>query len=150
MINRQGAKTPREEAGQDEIENRQVEPVAELDALTHRVIGCAIAVHRVLGPGHLEAAYESALCIEFGEQRISFERQFPVTLKYHDQSIGEYRLDLLVDGKLIVEIKTVEQLAPIHHAQLLAYLKATSKQLGLLINFNTTILKHGIKRVVLS
>ena len=114
------------------------------------MIGAAIEVHRVLGPGFLESVYEAAVCIEFSERNITFEHQVPIGVKYKDVVVGEGRSDLLVEKKLVVELKTVEQFAPIHTAQMLSYLKATGYNLELLINFNTSVLKEGIKRIVLS
>lgn len=126
------------------------EPDAHLDKLAHRVIGAALEVHRALGPGYLESVYEEALAHEFQLQGIPFERQSRISLDYKGHPVGESRLDFLVGGCLVVEIKAVDQLAPIHTAQVLSYLKATRLTLGLLINFNETILKSGIKRVILS
>ena len=127
-----------------------VEPDAELDQLAHEVIGAAIEVHRVLGPGFLESVYEEALCVELKLRTIPFERQVPVPVVYKGIAIGQGRMDLLVRGKLIVEIKTVETLGAIHKAQTISYLKATGHTLALLINFNTTVLKDGIKRIILT
>ena len=126
------------------------EPSKELDQLAHAVIGAAIEVHKLLGPGFLESVYEEALCIELGLRGIPFIRQAPIAVQYKGYQIGENRLDLLVGGMLIVELKAVDALAPLHHAQVLSYLKATGHQLGLLINFNAFILTHGIKRIVLT
>ena len=126
------------------------EPDAETDRLAQEVIGAAIEVHRALGPGFLESVYEQAMSIELGLLGISFERQVPVAVTYKGHSIGESRLDLLVDGKLIVELKAVDQFAPVHTAQVMSYLKATGHRLGLLVNFNVVRLKDGVKRVVLS
>ncbi|MGD0139148.1 MAG: GxxExxY protein [Tepidisphaeraceae bacterium] len=126
------------------------EPDEELDRLAHEVIGAAIEVHRILGPGFLESIYEEALCVELKLRAIPFQRQVTVRVVYKGVAIGQGRLDLLVHGKLIVEIKTVETLAPIHTAQSISYLKATGHQLALLINFNAAILKDGIKRIILS
>ena len=121
----------------------------ELSKLTEQIIGCAIEVHRQLGPGLLESTYESALCIELEAAGLGYERQpiFPVV--YKGKSIGEYRLDLMVHNAVIVEIKSVERLDPVFGAQVLTYLKATGKRIGLLINFNSRLLKDGIKRFVL-
>ena len=120
-----------------------------LKELTERIIGCAIEVHRQLGPGLLEATYESALCIELQAAGLSFVRQpvFPVV--YKGQTIGEYRLDLIVEGIIVIEIKSVERFDPIFEAQVLTYLKVTKKKLGLLMNFNSRLLRDGIKRFVL-
>ena len=131
-------------------ERRVSEPDAETDRLAQEVIGAAIEVHRALGPGFLESVYEQAMSIELGLLGTSFERQVPVAVTYKGHSIGESRLDLLVDGKLIVELKAVDQFAPVHTAQVMSYLKATGHRLGLLINFNVVRLKDGVKRVVLS
>lgn len=126
------------------------EPDEELDRVANEVIGAAIEVHRTLGPGFLESVYEEALCVELTLRQIPFQRQVPVAVLYKGAAIGQTRLDLLVHGKLIVEIKTVEALAPIHKAQSISYLKATGHRLALLINFNSTFLKDGIKRIILS
>lgn len=126
------------------------EPGAGVDALCRRVIGAAIEVHRLLGPGFLESVYEEALCVELLLQDIRFARQVPVGVAYKGETVGEARIDLLVDDRLVVELKAVETLAPIHVAQVISYLKATRLTLGLLITFNVTILPRGIKRVVLT
>ncbi|MCB9578381.1 MAG: GxxExxY protein [Polyangiaceae bacterium] len=126
------------------------EPSAEIDHLARRVIGAAIEVHRCLGPGFLEAVYEEALCVELALHGIRFARQVPVGVKYKGELVGEARLDLLVEDELVVELKAVESIAPIHWAQVLSYLKATRHRLGLLINFNVDVLQRGIKRVVRS
>jgi GxxExxY protein len=126
------------------------EPDADLDQIAYNVIGAAIEVHRELGSGYLESVYESALCIELTAQGISYTRQSAINIEYKGQSIGEGRADIIVEEQLIVELKTVDALAPIHKAQLMSYLKATGYQLGLLINFNVPILKEGIKRVIQS
>ena len=138
MINRQDAK------------NAKMEPDALTDDLAHRVIGAAIEVHRHLGPGYLESVYEEALALELGLRGIAFERQKPIGVAYKGHAVGESRLDLLVGGCLVVELKAVEALAPIHQAQVISYLKATGLKLGLLINFNVPVLKSGIRRVILT
>jgi GxxExxY protein len=127
--------------------------VKESDALkrlTERIIGCAIEVHRQLGPGLLEGTYEAALCIELQIAGLNFVRQpiFPVV--YKGQVIGEYRLDLIVEDTVIVEIKSVERFDPIFEAQVLTYLRVTGKEIGLLMNFNSRLLRDGMKRYVLS
>ena len=121
----------------------------EPDPLSGEVIGAAIEVHRVLGPGHLESAYENALAIEFEIRGIAFERQFALPLRYKGNDVGESRLDFLVESELIVELKAIEALAPVHTAQVIAYLKTTAKKRALLINFNVPVLKQGIKRISL-
>ena len=126
------------------------EPNDQLDRLAHELIGAAIEVYRILGPGYLEQHYEEALCAELKLRKIQFERQKPIGVVYKGQTIGESRLDLLIENELIVELKAVEALAPIHTAQLISYLKMTGKKLGLLINFNVLVLKDGIRRVVAS
>lgn len=126
------------------------EPDPRVDALAREVIGAAIEVHRHLGPGYLESIYEEAMAVELTLRGVAFERQKPVGLRYKGHILGDHRLDLLVGDCLIVELKAVDVLAPIHHAQVLSYLKATSLTLGLLINFNVPVLKHGIKRIVLT
>ena len=127
-------------------------PVKESEALKHvteRIIGCAIEVHRQLGPGLLEQTYEAALCIELQNAGVNFVRQpiFPVI--YKGQTIGEYRLDLIVADAVIVEIKSVERFDPIFEAQVLSYLRITGKKVGLLINFKSRLLRDGLKRYVL-
>ncbi len=121
----------------------------DIELLARNVIGAAIAVHRALGPGFLESVYEEALCIELDHQNIPYKRQHPVAVNYRDRSVGEGRLDLLVGEKLIVELKAIEAIAPIHMAQVISYLKTTGYNLGLLINFNVPVLKDGIKRIIL-
>ncbi|QQS49361.1 MAG: GxxExxY protein [Acidobacteriota bacterium] len=126
------------------------EPDKEVDDLARRVIGCAIEVHRTLGPGFLEALYEHALSRELALNNISHVCQYPVQISYKDVIVGEGRLDFLIEDKLVVEIKSAAGLAPIHTAQLKSYLKSTGLHLGLLINFNENRLADGIKRVILS
>ena len=148
-VNRQG-RQERQDAEPQNPDRQRTEPDAETDRFAQEVIGAAIEVHRALGPGFLESVYEQAMSIELGLLGISFERQVPVAVSYKGHSIGESRLDLLVEGKLVVELKAVDQFAPIHTAQVMSYLKATGHRLGLLINFNVVRLKDGVKRVVLS
>ena len=126
------------------------EPSEELDDLAHRVIGAAIEVHRELGPGFLESTYDSAPAIELKLRGINFSRQHPVGLIYKGHVVGEGRLDFLVEQVLILELKAVDRLLSVQEAQVISYLKATKLTLGLLINFNVPILKHGIRRIVLS
>jgi len=113
------------------------------------VIGAAIEVHRRLGPGLLEGLYEAALCTELQLRNVSFKRQVPVSVLYKGLLLGELRIDVLVHEKLVLELKSTDTIAPVHLAQLLSYLKATDLRLGLLINFNVSTLRQGIKRVVL-
>ena len=126
------------------------EPDENLDALAHLVIGAAIEVHRELGPVYLEEVYEEALAVELGLRRLPFERQKPIAVYFKGQRVGEGRLDFLIAERLIVELKAVEALAPIHQAQVISYLKTTRLPLGLLINFNVPLLSKGVKRVILS
>ena len=117
---------------------------------TDRILRCAVEVHRVLGPGLLEGVYESALCIELRAHQIPFIRQVGIPLYYKGELLSEHRPDLIVDGKVVVEVKSVERLAPIHWAQVLTYLRITSLNVGLLLNFNSPTLKAGTRRVVLN
>ena len=126
------------------------EPDAALNDLANRVIGAAIEVHRALGPGFLEGIYESALAIELESRGIPFVRQAIVEVGYKGLAVGESRLDLLVDRRLVIELKATEGLTPLYTAQLLSYLRTTGHELGLLINFNVPRLKEGIRRVILS
>ncbi len=121
----------------------------ELNAITKDIIGAAMEVHRALGPGLLESAYEACLVYELIRRGRQVEQQKPMPVIYHGVHLDVgYRLDLLVDGKVIVELKAVEQLLPIHEAQLLSYLKLSGCRVGLLINFNVPVLKQGIRRLV--
>jgi GxxExxY protein len=117
--------------------------------ITEKILSCAIDVHRQLGPGLLESVYESALSIELRYRGIPFKRQVGFPLYYRDELISEHRPDLIVEDTVIVEVKTVERFAPIHTARMLTYLRVTSLQLGLLLNFNSETMKAGIRRVVL-
>ena len=132
----------------EEDELPLVEPDQEMNALTGAVIGAAIEVHRQLGPGLDEVLYAAALCIEFRLRGIEYKREVPVNVEYKGESIGTKRLDFVVGGRLVVELKAVEELNKLHKAQVRTYLKITGYQLGLLINFNTLVLKEGIKRVI--
>jgi GxxExxY protein len=115
--------------------------------ITQQIIGAAIEVHRQLGPGLLESAYEECLCHELHIRKLNFERQKPIPLVYKDAKLDcGYRLDLLVEDRIVVELKSVDGLGPIHEAIVLTYLKLSGHHLGLLINFNVTLLKDGIKR----
>ncbi|MCC6354461.1 MAG: GxxExxY protein [Verrucomicrobiae bacterium] len=122
----------------------------EFEALSRRVIGCAIDVHRALGPGLLESAYEQCLAHELCLAQIPFEIQKPVPIAYKGVCLDcGYRIDLLVEGSLILELKSVEALLGIHEAQLLTYMKLSRVRVGLLINFNVEVLRAGIRRFVL-
>lgn len=116
---------------------------------TERIIGCAIEVHRALGPGLLENAYLSSLCVELAHKRIPFERECTLPLVYRGVSVGEYRLDLVVNRTVVVEVTSALRLEPVFAAQVLTYLRITGLRVGLLLNFNKAVLKDGIKRIVL-
>ncbi len=121
----------------------------DLNQLTEKIIGCAIEVHSQLGPGLLEATYEEALCIELGDAGLKHQRQASFPVAYKGRTIGEYRLDLIVGDSVVVEIKSVERFDSVFEAQVLTYLRVTGKKVGLLINFNTRLLREGIKRFIL-
>ena len=120
-----------------------------LNGITEEIIGAAIQVHRVLGPGLLESAYEACLAFELGRQGLKVEQQKPLPLIYERVKLEcGYRIDLLAEGSVVVEIKPVDALAPIHEAQVMSYLKLSGCKLALLINFNVRVLKDGIRRFV--
>ena len=122
----------------------------EQDPVSAKVTGSAIEVHKHLGPGLLESAYEECLAFELRQQGIDFQRQVPLPILYKGIQLDcAYRMDLVVERYLIIEIKTVEQLLPIHQAQLLTYLKLSNLKFGLLLNFNVALLRDGIKRMIL-
>lgn len=117
--------------------------------LSERVLGACIEVHRWLGPGLLESVYEACLCHELGLRRVAFERQRSLPVEYKGVQLEcEYRLDLVIEKQLLVELKCVAELLPIHEAQVLTYLKLTGLQVGLLVNFNTPTLRQGVRRLV--
>ena len=120
------------------------------DSLTERVIGLAIEVHRVLGPGLLESAYEECLALEFHDAGLAFARQVPLPVIYKSVRLDcGYRMDFVIDQNLVVELKTAERLLPIHEAQLLTYLKLSGVETGLLLNFHSAVLREGIRRMML-
>ena len=121
----------------------------EVDGITEKIIGCAISVHKQLGPGLLESIYESALNIELNKSGLELERQKRIDVRYDGIIIGEHRLDLLVENKVVVELKSVERFDPVFQAQLLSNLKLGGYPIGLLINFNSRMLKNGIKRMTI-
>ncbi len=122
----------------------------EFDELSRRIIGYAIEVHKQLGPGLLESAYEQCLAHELTLAKVPVQRQLPMPIAYKGMLLDcGYRIDLLVDETIIVELKCVERVLPIHEAQILTYMKLAQKRIGLLINFHHVFLKHGIKRYVL-
>jgi len=119
-----------------------------LQSLTDKIIGCAIEVHRELGPGLLEGVYQSALGIELARCGLRFNKEVPLWVNYKGQRIGEYRLDMLVENAVVLELKSTERHDPVFEAQLLSYLKLGGYRVGLLINFNTVLLTKGIRRFV--
>src|SRR5688572_4706375 len=121
----------------------------QAERVMHQTIGCAIAVHKSLGPGFLESIYRAAMCLEMDARRISFEQERPVRVAYRGVEIPGQRIDLIVEGLVVVELKAVAQLADVHRAQLVSYLRTTGIRGGLLINFGARFLRDGLKRVVL-
>jgi hypothetical protein len=144
-VYRQGAKSAKK--GRADLMR---EPDKLLDELARVVVDAALEVHRELGPGFTENVYEEALAVELRLREVLFERQQAVSVSYKGYAVGEGRVDLLVGGELIVELKAVEKLLPVHKAQIISYLKARGSTLALLINFNERLLRDGIQRVVLS
>ena len=132
-----------------ELNFKKSSEILVLNKTTESIIGAAIEVHRHLGPGLLESAYEECLCEEFSIRKIPFKRQIalPVSYKSKKLDIG-YRVDLLVKDEVVVKLKTVESILPIHEAQTLTYMRLGGWQVGLILNFNVTVLKNGIKRLV--
>jgi len=123
--------------------------IKDLDEITNVVIGCAIEVHRNLGAGLLESIYENALCVELKDNGVKYQKQLGIPIIYKGINLGNYRLDLLVENEIIIELKAVDRIESVFTAQLLTYLKVTGKRIGLLINFNVPVLKNGIKRIIL-
>ena len=123
--------------------------VLQGDPLTRRIIACAIEVHRRLGPGLLEKLYKEAMIIEMGLDGLKVEKNVKILVEYKGKPIGEYIIDLLVADSVILELKSVERHDPVFEAQILSYMKITGKKVGLLINFNSKMVKDGIKRFVL-
>ena len=124
-------------------------PIKAINKITEAIIGSAISVHKSLGPGLLESAYEACLAFELADCGLSVERQKALPVVYRNVKLDcGYRLDLLVENEVIVEIKAIDRLLPIHSAQLLSYLKLSGCKVGLLINFNVKILKNGIRRLI--
>jgi GxxExxY protein len=122
----------------------------KFDELSNKVLGCAIEVHRELGPGLLESTYEQCLAYELSRAKIPFKVQLELPVKYKDIRLDcGYRIDLLADDSLVVELKSIDQLLPIHEAQILTYMKLATIKVGLLINFNVTRLTKGVRRFVL-
>jgi GxxExxY protein len=118
--------------------------------ITEQIIGCAIEVHRELGPGLPEAVCETALCIELQSRGIPFKRQIGVPIYYKGHLLSEHRPDLIVADEIVVEVKTIERIAPVHVAQVTTYLRITSLKVGLILNFNSATMRAGVRRVVLN
>ena len=122
----------------------------QFDKLSNQIIGCAIEVHKNLGPGLLESTYEQCLAYELKRANISFKRQHPLPVEYKGVKLDcGYRIDMLINNSVIVELKSVDNILPIHQAQLLTYMKLSGVGIGLLMNFNVQYMKNGIKRMVL-
>jgi GxxExxY protein len=121
----------------------------DVEQLIHATIGCCIRVHRELGPGLLERIYAGALSLELTAAGISFERERPCEVRYRGQLLSQHYLDFVVGGKVVLEIKSVDQFAPIHHKQILSYMRVSGLRAGLLLNFNVSILPDGLSRKVL-
>ena len=122
----------------------------ELNEITSKIIGCAIEVHRNLGPGLLESAYEECLAFELTKKGFNIKRQQAVPVIYKEIKLDYgYRIDILVENSVVVELKSVDAINPVHEAQILTYMKFANKNIGLLINFNVTVLKSGIKRYIM-
>ena len=122
----------------------------DLDDIAKSIVNCAFLVHKTLGPGLLESYYEEALCYELEQSGLEYESQKPVPVPYKDIFLnGQFRLDLIVENQIIIELKCVEKLNDMHTAQILTYMKLANARLGFLINFNTALIKNGIKRFVL-
>ena len=123
--------------------------IMDINRLSSNIIGAAIEVHKTLGPGLLESVYEQGICHEMSLRRLSFERQKPLPVIYKGMKLDcGYRLDVVVEREIILELKSCEKIEPIHRAQLLTYLKLSGLNLGLLLNFNVTVMRDGIVRIV--
>jgi GxxExxY protein len=132
-----------------QIAEKTMEEKDSLAQITRRIIGAAIEVHRHLGPGLLESAYETCLAFELKQLGFRIEQQRPLPVVYKDVKLDcGYRLDIVVDDAIIIEVKAIAQLAPIHDAQLLSYLRLSGMKVGLLLNFHVRVLKNGLKRIV--
>jgi GxxExxY protein len=121
----------------------------DLERIVHKTIGCCIEVHRILGAGLLESPYSRASAIELTANRIPFEREKEYLVTYRGQPLCHHRVDFVVDGRLLLEIKAVDRLTAVHRAQVLSYLRVSKLPVGLLINFNEVVLQNGIKRIIL-
>jgi len=121
----------------------------ETEARIEQIIGCGIRVHRELGPGFLESVYRNAFCVELEHSEVPFEREKPVVIRYRGLQVATHRIDLVIWQSVVVELKALKNVEEIHTAQLLSYLRATGLKVGLIMNFNGTTLKAGLRRVIL-
>jgi GxxExxY protein len=121
----------------------------EAERVMKETIGCAIAVHRTLGPGFIESIYRKAMCVELELRNLAYEQEYPVRVRYRDVEITGQRIDLIIEGLIIVELKAVTRLDEVHRAQLISYLKSTGLRGGLLVNFRVPLLRSGLRRIVL-
>jgi GxxExxY protein len=128
---------------------QEIQELAALNAITDKIIACAIEVHRQLGPGLLEQTYETAMCVELTGAGVAFKRQAAFPVIYKGSQFGEHRADLIVESAVVVELKSVERYDPVFMAQVLTYLRCTGLRVGLLINFNGRVLRAGIRRFIL-
>jgi GxxExxY protein len=119
-----------------------------MEDVAHRAIGCGITVHRILGPGFKETIYDQAFCLELNEAGLRFEREKRILVSYKHWQLPGHRVDLIVEGIVLIELKAIPRLRPLHTRQVVSYLKATDLRLGLLMNFNVSVLRDGIRRVV--
>ena len=130
-------------------QNRSSSSIDELNALSSKIIGSAIEVHKELGPGLLESVYEICLSKELLSRNINFERQIFLPVLYKEEELNlSFRMDLLVNDEIVLELKAIDRILPVHEAQLLTYLKLSGKRLGLVINFNEAVLRNGIRRML--
>lgn len=120
----------------------------ETELAVERAIGCAITVHKILGPGYAEGVYHDAFGLELDHHGISFERERPVPILYRGHVLKTHRLDIVIEGRVLVELKAVERLERIHHAQVVGYLRSSGLRVGLLMNFNSVLLKSAMRRIV--
>jgi len=120
-----------------------------LNSLTERIIKCAIEVHKTLGPGLLESVYDKTMCYEIGVEGLRYLNQVVIPIMYKGTTLGEHRIDMIVEDEIIVEFKAVDRMDPVFRAQVLSYLRLTGKKLGLLINVNVPCLKDGVQRIIL-
>lgn len=121
----------------------------KINFITEKIIGCAITIHKSLGPGLLESIYEKAMCIELKENNLNYESQKQIPVYYKNTNLGLFKIDLVVENQIILELKSTERMDPVYDAQILSYMKLGNFKFGMLINFNSSLLKYGIKRFIL-